>query len=1097
MAEEETIRPQVDPSAALAGLALITASMTTMLTVATGVGAAFAAWQIGSSVFTSMRKAESQIIRLQTALQSATDGVAEYTRAMEFAAKTPFPVESVIEAAAQLRVFQVNPFEEVEAGGRNVLEVLGDMSGAMGKDVSTAVYALTRALTGEWEIMKNNFQISASMVPKLKGLTSGTKEYAKAIIDFLAEQKRFQGGMDLTAKSINGMLSNLGDAIDLMYMGAAGVADNTTLLKGATLYSSVREAIEKLYTVVSDDSAMKIFGQNMKFQNEQTQEALKRMKLTTEETKLMQQAWEQFPEDKVKRIDFLLSEGMDMSRVLSQGEKFTLWGRMFGQVMRVVFDVFIMPSFERMQSMIDAFLEKGVEVINMLVPIQKIPETTQLSAEQAHDIITQLAGDTSKLTGETIKEMEGMLIASKSRQERQMIIFMILMEIFKAIFLEVLADWKNKILGWIDDVTADFQRLFSHIFDMTEKYNLGERFLDMFSGVGEGVGSIFQGIGSFISGYIKGIVDNLISGGVIDSFAKYWGRIMDSIGAVGRAIGKIFGGESQGKLKEFGSMLTNIITIPLKLFARALDFIGSLIHTVAMGLEEWGIVDMLADTFDLLLDTVNEIVDAFSDATGAIMEAFGMSGGGGAVLETVGNILGKVILGALWVIVGAIKVVAYIVKGLAVVIGWVADAFAAIVGWIKQGVMFLAKVGVFIGLIGQMVGEKLLGGLKAVFVDYPKQGIDYVSGLGQKFKEWLMSIKPVNDAIKWMGDLWDGISDGIDSAYTSLMGLLDSADNSLTSITQPINQFFTDMASGIKGMYNGVLSWIQDKLDALGQWWESTAIGKAWKKAGDMIFGPPPGSENGDGSTSTTSSMAIGDWNVPRDMAALIHKGEMVIPRDEASAIRSLFTSPARTPSSAKVDDGPSGSRFASFVMAAMTGIVGSFKEFGQAIRELAFEVRAQAVVDQFIAPKLSPMATAPDVSVEQPSEAATPASGPAPGNFPIWLVPPGESDLTKGKEVRVKNLEEAKKFYKFRNSYTPNAKTPVFEPPPVDMNPEENANLTSKLSQSVAMSGQNAPGGGGPGYHINNYFQVPVTPNNVEKLDRKFSSTIENLRRT
>lgn len=39
----------------------------------------------------------------------------------------------------------------------------------------------------------------------------------------------------------------------------------------------------------------------------------------------------------------------------------------------------------------------------------------------------------------------------------------------------------------------------------------------------------------------------------------------------------------------------------------------------------------------------------------------------------------------------------------------------------------------------------------------------------------------------------------------------------------------------------------------------------------------------------TPQGRAIGEWNVPKDMTAYIHKDEMIIPAAEASAIRELF----------------------------------------------------------------------------------------------------------------------------------------------------------------------------------------------------------------
>ena len=103
--------------------------------------------------------------------------------------------------------------------------------------------------------MQNNFQISARMIPKLASLRSGTKEYGDEIVKFLIKQDRFRGGMDKTARSLQGMISNIGDAVDITFMGIGGVSDSMSgVMKGLTLYDSVKEAFAELYDAVSSSN---------------------------------------------------------------------------------------------------------------------------------------------------------------------------------------------------------------------------------------------------------------------------------------------------------------------------------------------------------------------------------------------------------------------------------------------------------------------------------------------------------------------------------------------------------------------------------------------------------------------------------------------------------------------------------------------------------------------------------------------------------------------------------------------------------------------------------------------------------------------------
>jgi hypothetical protein len=212
----------------------------------------------------NIAQTEQQLIQLKTSLQSTTLGVQEYLKAMEFAARTPFAVGQVIRSATLLRTFQFDPFmkpyedKPVMQGyakdGRELIHVLGDMAGAMGRDVALAAHALNRAMVAEWEIMQNNFQISARMIPKLAGLRSGTKEYGDAIIEFLYKQNRFRGGMELTAKSMTGLISDISDAFDILKTFIGGTPDAEGALKGFTFYDRIRDNLKLLYNTVSDSA---------------------------------------------------------------------------------------------------------------------------------------------------------------------------------------------------------------------------------------------------------------------------------------------------------------------------------------------------------------------------------------------------------------------------------------------------------------------------------------------------------------------------------------------------------------------------------------------------------------------------------------------------------------------------------------------------------------------------------------------------------------------------------------------------------------------------------------------------------------------------
>ncbi|GIW22492.1 MAG: hypothetical protein KatS3mg068_1499 [Candidatus Sericytochromatia bacterium] len=195
----------------------------------------------------SAKVSEQRFVRLESALQSTTQAVYEYQRAIQFASRTPFLISQVSDASAMLRAFQFDPFEKVGESGRMLIEILGDMAGAMGTDLETATWALIRAQVGEWEIMQNNFQISARMIPQLKGLASGTKEYGQAIVEFLDKQQRFMGGLFKMSQSIQGMQSNIRDFLGVILEYAIGIVDANSMLRGTTFVDEYKEFLRGTY----------------------------------------------------------------------------------------------------------------------------------------------------------------------------------------------------------------------------------------------------------------------------------------------------------------------------------------------------------------------------------------------------------------------------------------------------------------------------------------------------------------------------------------------------------------------------------------------------------------------------------------------------------------------------------------------------------------------------------------------------------------------------------------------------------------------------------------------------------------------------------
>lgn len=188
------------------GLALATG----VATVAVGASTLAAGQLIGTA---------SQFEKFQTILETTEGSSAKAKDAMawvtNFAAKTPYELEGVMDSFVKLRAYGLDPTN-------GLLRDLGDASAAMGKPLEQAVEAIADAVTGENERLKE-FGIRAAV----KGneiaysyTVNGQKKIAKALAsDPGGIQKvlqkimsdRFSGAMDKLSRTWGGMISNLGD----------------------------------------------------------------------------------------------------------------------------------------------------------------------------------------------------------------------------------------------------------------------------------------------------------------------------------------------------------------------------------------------------------------------------------------------------------------------------------------------------------------------------------------------------------------------------------------------------------------------------------------------------------------------------------------------------------------------------------------------------------------------------------------------------------------------------------------------------------------------------------------------------------------------
>jgi hypothetical protein len=195
------------------GHAFKVASALTAASLAT-VGATAAA--LGKRMLSGAGEVERYASILETVTGSAEIAAQKLAWLREFAAKTPFELPGLMEAATKLEAYGFS--------AEKYMRVLGDTSAALGKDVMSAVEALADATTGEFERLKE-FGIRASVEGAQVAFEyvdqSGKQQ--RAVVDknnreMIAStltaiwNDRYGGAMEKMSQTWEGMVSNMRDA---------------------------------------------------------------------------------------------------------------------------------------------------------------------------------------------------------------------------------------------------------------------------------------------------------------------------------------------------------------------------------------------------------------------------------------------------------------------------------------------------------------------------------------------------------------------------------------------------------------------------------------------------------------------------------------------------------------------------------------------------------------------------------------------------------------------------------------------------------------------------------------------------------------------
>lgn len=199
---------------------------------------------VGKSALESASGLEGYRSTLNVVLKDQQKAAKMMAWAVEFANKTPFETDSVVEATVRLQSYGIE--------AQKVMTQIGDMAGVMNKGLMQAVEAVADAQTGELERLKE-FGITKAMIiakgaelyknqtiVNNKGQIVDQQKFNDAL--FALMEERFTGGMEIQAKSYKGLMSTISGVWKTGLAQMAGISGTGEIIEGSA-FDAAKEGL--------------------------------------------------------------------------------------------------------------------------------------------------------------------------------------------------------------------------------------------------------------------------------------------------------------------------------------------------------------------------------------------------------------------------------------------------------------------------------------------------------------------------------------------------------------------------------------------------------------------------------------------------------------------------------------------------------------------------------------------------------------------------------------------------------------------------------------------------------------------------------------
>lgn len=406
-----------------------------------------------------------------------------------------------------------------------------------------------------------------------------------------------------------------------------------------------------------------------------------------------------------------------------------------------------------------------------------------------------------------------------------------------------------------------------------------------FNGAVEAAGRFLGDAFGFIGDMVGKVLD--VVGPIVDLFSGAAGILTgaaDDAKGFGKAIGDV-----AGQFADFGTKVQDALFGAIEsVLAQVPQFTDAFFKMASQAIDAF--VEAAPGIIDALLKMTGQAIDWLL-TTGVPMLANALSIFGQQFIEWVGPAAEK-LAGMLPVIGG--KIIDFIAQYAPVVLGKLVEWGGAFLGWIATNVLpklpgALAHIGgvligwiaqtapVVVGRIGDMAG-KMLGALGDKLKELP--------GIAGKFLG-----EVVTNVIRWGGQM---VAQGLSAAIRFVQSLISQIIQAPGKIMGFLGQlpgmllgWGAKIATGaLDAARKFVMAFINGLASLPGR--IADAVRSAFRSI-NIDIGPFHINASGvriDLPNIQLPSFATGAWNLPRDMVAQVHAGEMIVPRDIAERLR-------------------------------------------------------------------------------------------------------------------------------------------------------------------------------------------------------------------